>query len=146
MKAKLHLTSDSLKVNKGDCFTVTWGSETPESLYLIVDDGDSVQKYPVADNGSKTCWSTRAKKDIAVTLAATFNGKKQTVSVKVKVKDKQKFQIWKERMQGNTLPGTPGICPVLRENISPRAVPSMHLSVIPSCPDIAGKSLLPVMW
>ena len=99
MKAKLHLTSDSLKVNKGDCFTVTWGSETPESLYLIVDDGDSVQKYPVADNGSKTCLSTRAKKDIAVTLAATFNGKKQTVSVKVKVKDKQKFQIWKERMQ-----------------------------------------------
>ena len=99
MKAKLHLTSDSLKVNKGDCFTVTWGSETPESLYLMVDDGDSVQKYPVADNGSKTCWSTRAKKYIAVTLAATFNGKKQTVSVKVKVKDKQKFQIWKERMQ-----------------------------------------------
>ena len=37
MKAKLHLTSDSLKVNKGDCFTVTWGSETPESLYLIVE-------------------------------------------------------------------------------------------------------------
>lgn len=99
MKVKLHLTSDSLKVNKGDSFTVTWGSETPESLYLIVDDGDSVQKYPVADNGSKTCWSTRAKKDIAVTLAATFNVKKQTVSVKVKVKDKQKFQIWEERMQ-----------------------------------------------
>ena len=55
MKAKLHLTSDNMKVNKGDSFTVTWGSETPDSLYLIVDDGDSVQKYPVADNGSKTC-------------------------------------------------------------------------------------------
>ena len=102
MKEKLSLTSEHKSVNKGDCFTVNWSSETPDSLFLTVDDGD---------NGSKVCWSTRATKDMTVTLAGAFNGKKESVSVKVKVKGKKsggnakakpgisKFQLWKEKMQ-----------------------------------------------
>lgn len=111
MKEKLSLTSEHKSVNKGDCFTVNWSSETPDSLFLTVDDGDSTQRYAVPDNGSKVCWSTRATKDMTVTLAGAFNGKKESVSVKVKVKGKKsggntkakpgisKFQLWKEKMQ-----------------------------------------------
>lgn len=111
MKTKLNLTSEHNIVNKGDSFTVNWNSETPDSLFLTVDDGDSTQRYAVPDNGSKVCWSTRATKDMTVTLAGIFNGKKEYVSVKVKVKGKKtsakaksnagisKFQLWKEKMQ-----------------------------------------------
>ena len=111
MKEKLSLTSEHKSVNKGDCFKVNWSSETPDSLFLTVDDGDSTQRYAVPDNGSKVCWSTRATKDMTVTLAGAFNGKKESVSVKVKVKGKKsggnakakpgisKFQLWKEKMQ-----------------------------------------------
>lgn len=111
MKTKLNLTSEHNIVNKGDSFTVNWSSETPDSLFLTVDDGDSTQRYAVPDNGSKVCWSTRATKDMTVTLAGAFNGKKESVSVKVKVKGKKsggnakakpgisKFQLWKEKMQ-----------------------------------------------
>ena len=111
MKEKLSLTSEHKSVNKGDCFTVNWSSETPDSLFLTVDDGDSTQRYAVPDNGSKVCWSTRATKDMPVTLAGAFNGKQESVSVKVKVKGKKsggnakakpgisKFQLWKEKMQ-----------------------------------------------
>ena len=111
MKEKLSLTSEHKSVNKGDCFTVNWSSETPDSLFLTVDDGDSTQRYAVPDNGSKVCWSTRATKDMTVTLAGAFNGQKESVSVKDKAKGKKsggnakakpgisKFQLWKEKMQ-----------------------------------------------
>ena len=109
MASTISLKADRSSIKKGESVNVSWSSSIPESLALVIDDGDSVQRIQVPDTGSRICWSNRATKDISFTLVAVVNGRKQTESITVKVKGKGrkpateagigKFQIWKEKMQ-----------------------------------------------
>lgn len=103
------LTADKRTVKKGDSVNISWTSNTPDSLVLSVDDGDTVQRIQVPDSGSRLCWSNRAVKNMVITLVAVVNGKKESKKVEIKVKGKDessassagisKSQLRKERMQ-----------------------------------------------
>ncbi|MGN1211321.1 MAG: hypothetical protein ACI4TM_06510 [Candidatus Cryptobacteroides sp.] len=106
MASTLQLKADKSSLSKGDNVNISWTSVTPDSLVLVVDDGDTVQRIQVPDSGSRLCWSNRAQKDMSFTLIGVCNGRKETTTVKVKVKDKSakvkdagigRFQMWKER-------------------------------------------------
>lgn len=109
MASTISLRVDRSSIKKGESVNVSWSTSTPESLALVIDDGDSVQRIQVPDTGSRICWSNRATKDISITLIAAVNGRKQTESLTVKVKGNDgkhaadsgigKFQLWKEKMQ-----------------------------------------------
>lgn len=109
MASTISLRVDRSSIKKGESVNVSWSTSTPESLALVIDDGDSVQRIQVPDTGSRICWSNRATKDISITLIAVVNGRKQTESLTVKVKGNDgkhaadsgigKFQLWKEKMQ-----------------------------------------------
>ena len=105
--ASITLTADRRSVKKGESFSVSWTSNTPDSLVLVIDDGDSVQRIQVPDSGTRICWSNRAAADIKITLISVSEGKKETKSVKVKVKAGKvnassgigKFQMAREKTQ-----------------------------------------------
>lgn len=109
MESTISLKADRSSIKKGESVNVSWSSGTPESLALVINDGDSVQRIQVPDTGSRICWSNRATKKLTFTLIAVVNGRKQTESITVKVKGKDrkpatdsgigKFQLWKEKMQ-----------------------------------------------
>lgn len=106
--ASITLTADRRSVKKGESFSVSWTSNTPDSLVLVIDDGDSVQRVQVPDCGTRTCWSNRAAKDMSLELIAVTNGHKESSSLTVKVKSERKtetkagigkWQLRKEKMQ-----------------------------------------------
>ena len=105
MASFVTLTTDRSSIKKGESVNVSWTSRTPDSLILVIEDGDSVQKIQVPDSGTRICWSNRAAGDIEITLISVSEGKKETKSVKVKVKGGKvnassgigKFQMAKER-------------------------------------------------
>ncbi|MGN0202743.1 MAG: hypothetical protein ACI399_07565 [Candidatus Cryptobacteroides sp.] len=100
-----------MSVDKGDSVTVSWTSELPDSLVLVIDDGETVQRVQVPDSGSRVCWSNRATKNMVFTLVATTGTRKESTTVKVKVRGAGKsgrssggvgrFQLWKEKMQAS---------------------------------------------
>ncbi|MGM9787807.1 MAG: hypothetical protein ACI3ZF_02750 [Candidatus Cryptobacteroides sp.] len=98
MASKITLKTDKSSIKKGDSVIVSWTSESPDSLYLIVEDGDSVQRFPVADSGSRLCWSNRATKNMTFTLLAVTGSRKETAKAKVRVKARNKVKL-KERWQ-----------------------------------------------
>lgn len=111
MASTITLKVDKTSVEKGDSVTVSWTSELPDSLVLIIEDGNSVQHIQVPDLGSRICWSNNASKDMVFTLVASTGSGKETAKVKVKVHGKGsssqsagkagigRFQMWKEKMQ-----------------------------------------------
>ncbi|MGM9752947.1 MAG: hypothetical protein ACI3ZK_02695 [Candidatus Cryptobacteroides sp.] len=98
MASKLCLKTDKSSIKKGDSVLVTWTSEAPDSLYLLVEDGDSVQRFPVSDSGSRLCWSNRATKNMTFTLLAVTGSKRETVKTKVRVKTRKNVNL-KEKWQ-----------------------------------------------
>ena len=107
MASIITLTTDRSSIKKGESFNVSWTSRTPDSLVLTIEDGDSVQRIQVPDSGTRICWSNRAAGDIKITLISVSEGKKETKSVKVKVKGGKvnassgigKFQMAREKTQ-----------------------------------------------
>ena len=111
MASQLSLTVDRKSVSKGDSVTVSWTSELPDSLVLVIDDGDTVQRVQVPDSGNRICWTNRAQNAVSFTLISTVGSRKESVTAKVKVKGSSKsvkpsvggeigkFQLWKEKMQ-----------------------------------------------
>ena len=111
MALNLSLIVDKKSVSKGDSVNVSWTSDLPDSLVLIIDDGDTVQRVQVSDSGSRMCWTNRATKDLVFTLVATVGTRKESVNAKVKGNGTGsssqsasgnsvgKFQLWKEKMQ-----------------------------------------------
>lgn len=106
--SSITLTADRHSVKKGDSFNVSWTSNTPDSLVLVIDDGDSVQRVQVPDSGTRTCWSNRATKDMSLSLIAVTSGHKESSSLTVKVKSERKteskagigkWQLRKEKVQ-----------------------------------------------
>lgn len=111
MASTITLTVDKKSVNKGDSVNVSWTSGLPDSLVLVIEDGDSVQHIQVPDSGSRLCWTNRATKDLVFTLIAATGTRKESVTAKVRVHGAGnkalnpnaagigKFQLWKEKMQ-----------------------------------------------
>ncbi|MGM9748256.1 MAG: hypothetical protein ACI3ZN_05615 [Candidatus Cryptobacteroides sp.] len=81
MATSITLTADRSSVKKGESVNVSWTSSLPDSLVLVIDDGDSVQRVQVPDS-----------------VTVKVKGKKQGGKVKNGV-GIGKFQLWKERMQ-----------------------------------------------
>lgn len=107
------ISADKHSIKKGDGVNVSWSSDLPDSLALVIDDGNSVQRIQVPDSGSRICWSNNARHEMNFTIIAVCNGKKETDSVRVKVKDTSgktgskeagigKFQMWREKMKART--------------------------------------------
>lgn len=107
MASIITLTADRSSIKKGESFNVSWTSRTPDFLVLTIEDGDSVQRIQVPDSGTRICWSNRAAGHIKITLISVSEGKKETKSVKVKVKGGKvnassgigKFQMAREKIQ-----------------------------------------------
>ena len=45
MSSTISLSADKKSVKKGDSVTVNWTSELPDSLVLVIEDGDTVSIY-----------------------------------------------------------------------------------------------------
>lgn len=43
------ISADKHSIKKGDCVNVSWSSDLPDSLVLVIDDGNSVQRVQVPD-------------------------------------------------------------------------------------------------
>ena len=123
MSSTISLSADKKSVKKGDSVTVNWTSELPDSLVLVIEDGDTVQRVQVPDSGSRVCWSNRATKNMEFTLRAATGSKQERARLTVKVHEAGspfgsanrsgsgsasgngsaagigKFQLWKEKMQ-----------------------------------------------
>ena len=110
MTNNIKISAEKSCIKKGDSVNVSWSSILPDSLILVIDDGDTVQRIQVPDSGSRICWSNNARTDMNFTIVAVCNGRKETDSVKVKVKKKNektspnqggigKFQMWREKMR-----------------------------------------------
>ena len=85
MSSTISLSADKKSVKKGDSVTVNWTSELPDSLVLVIEDGDTVQRVQVPDSGSRVCWSNRATKNMEFTLIAATGSKKERARLTVKV-------------------------------------------------------------
>ena len=110
MNIMTKISADKHSIKKGDSVNVSWSSDLPDSLVLVIDDGNSVQRIQVPDSGSRICWSNNARHEMNITIISVCNGKKETDSVKVKVKTTSgktssnevgigNFQMWREKMK-----------------------------------------------
>lgn len=110
MNKQTKISADKSTIKKGNCVNVSWSSALPDSLVLVIEDGDSIQRIQVPDSGSRICWSNNAKKDMTFTIIAVCNGRKESDTVKVKVKKIKKrqlpdgtgvgkFQMWREKIE-----------------------------------------------
>ena len=81
----MKLSTDKKHVHVGESFIVSWDCRNPETVSLIVEDGEK-SLIPLSDSGSRTIFASGKADKIVLTLHASIGGRVQEKKVVVKIK------------------------------------------------------------
>ena len=56
MTRNITLNVSKNAIKDGECVDVSWESNVPESIFLMIEDGYGTTRIDIPDSGSRKCW------------------------------------------------------------------------------------------